>query len=136
MNLIVKDPLQRKIELANWIILTVIVIPAVILAFFNFISFKFALGILMGGFISIVNFHWMDRSLRSAFAVNTGNVKGKIVGKYFLRLASTGVVLYFLIAYNTVNIIGLLIGLSLVIINIIINVFTNMTKNNFLKEVK
>jgi len=101
-----------------------------------FAPFKFALGILLGGFISIVNFHWMDRSLRSAFAINTGNVKGKIVGKYFLRLTLTGVVLYFLIAYNTVNIIGLLIGLSLVIINIIINVFTNMTKNNFLKEVK
>jgi hypothetical protein len=136
VNLIVKDPLQRKIELANWIILTVIVIPAVILAFFNFISFKFALGILMGGFISIINFHWIDRSLRSAFAENTGNVKGKIVAKYFLRLTLTGVVLYFLIAYHTVNIIGLLIGLSLVIINIIINAFTNMTKNNFLKEVK
>jgi hypothetical protein len=101
-----------------------------------FAPFKFALGILMGGFISIVNFHWMDRSLRSAFAINTGNVKGKIVGKYFLRLALTGVVLYFLIAYNTVDVFGLLIGLSLVIINIIINVFTNMTKNNFLKEVK
>jgi MFS superfamily sulfate permease-like transporter len=131
VNLIVKDPLQRRIELANWVILIVLFIPAVIFA-----PFKFALGILMGGFISIVNFHWMDRSLRSAFAINTGNVKGKIVGKYFLRLASTGVVLYFLIAYNTVDIIGLLIGLSLVIINIIINVFTNMTKNNFLKEVK
>jgi len=131
VNLIVKDPLQRRIELANWVILIVLFIPAVIFA-----PFKFALGILMGGFISIVNFHWMDRSLRSAFAINTGNVKGKIVGKYFLRLASTGIVLYFLIAYNTVDVIGLLIGLSLVIINIIINVFTNMTKNNFLKEVK
>ncbi|MFZ1982205.1 MAG: ATP synthase subunit I [Smithella sp.] len=131
MNLIVKDPLQRRIELANWIILTIIFIPAVIFA-----PFKFALGILLGGFISIINFYWMDRSLRNAFAMNTGNVKGKIVGKYFLRLTLTGVVLYFLIAYHTVDIIGLLIGLSLVIINIIINIFTNMTKNNFLKEVK
>ena len=131
MNLIVKDPLQRRIELANWIILTVIFIPAVIFA-----PFKFALGILMGGFISIVNFHWLDRSLRNIFANNTGNIKARVVGKYFLRLASTGVVLFFLIAYHTVNIIGLLIGLSVVIINIITNVIANMTKNNFLKEVK
>jgi hypothetical protein len=131
VNLIAKDPLQRRIELANWIILAILFIPAVIFA-----SPKFALGVLLGGFISIVNFYWMDRSLRNAFAVNTGNIKGKLVGKYFLRLTVTGVVLYFLIAYNTVNIIGLLIGLSLVIINIIINIFTNTTKNNFLKEVK
>ncbi|MGP8153757.1 MAG: ATP synthase subunit I [Smithella sp.] len=136
MNLIVKDPLQKRIELFNWIILTIIFIPAVIFASFKFVSFNFALGILLGGFISIVNFYWMDRSLRKTFANNTGNVKGKVVGKYFLRLALTGVVLYFLIAYNTVNIIGLLIGLSTVIINIITNVIANMTKNNFLKEVK
>ena len=131
MNLIVKDPLQRRIELANWIILTVIFIPAAIFA-----PFKFALGVLMGGFISIVNFYWMDRSLRSAFEKNTGNIKGLVVGKYFLRLALTAIVLYFLIAYKTVNVIGLLIGLSVVMINIIVMVITNLTKNNFLKEVK
>jgi hypothetical protein len=44
--------------------------------------------------------------------------------------------LYFLIAYKTVNIIGLLIGLSVVIINIVAMVITNLSKNNFLKEVK
>jgi hypothetical protein len=92
--------------------------------------------VLLGGFISIVNFYWMDRSLRSAFERNTGNIKGLVVGKYFLRLALTAIVLYFLIAYKTVNIIGLLIGLSVVMINIIVMVITNLTKNNFLKEVK
>jgi hypothetical protein len=130
VNLIVKDPLQKRIELANWIILTVIFIPALIFA-----PFKFALGILLGGFISIINFYWMDRNLRSVFAKNTGNVKGQIVGKYFLRLGLTGVILFFLIAYKTVDVIGLLIGLSIVIINIILNIFTNITKKNFLKEV-
>jgi hypothetical protein len=78
----------------------------------------------------------MDRSLRSAFEKNTGNIKGLVVGKYFLRLTLTAIVLYFLIAYKTVNFIGLIIGLSVVIINIIAMVITNLTKNNFLKEVK
>ena len=131
MNLIVKDPLQRRIEIFNWIILAIVFILSLI-----FSPIKFSLGVLLGGFISIVNFYWMDRGLRSAFENNTGNIKGLVVGKYFLRLALTAIVLYFLIAYKTVNVIGLLIGLSVVIINIIIMVITNLTKNNFLKEVK
>lgn len=131
MNLIVKDPLQRRIEIFNWIILAIVFILSLI-----FSPIKFSLGVLLGGFISIVNFYWMDRSLRNAFEKNTGNVKGLIIGKYFLRLALTAIVLYFLIAYETVNIIGLLIGLSIVIINIVAVVITNLSKNNFLKEVK
>ena len=131
MNLIVKDPLQKRIESANWIILTLIFIPAVIFA-----PFKFALGTLIGGFISILNFHWMERGLQGIFQRTSGNVKGSILIKYYIRLAITAVVLYFLIAYQTVNVIGLLIGLSIVVINIIICVITSLTKNNFLKEVK
>jgi hypothetical protein len=131
VNLIVKDQFQRRIEIFNWIILAIIFILSLI-----FSPIKFSLGVLLGGFISIVNFYWMDRSLRSAFEKNTGNIKGLVVGKYFLRLALTAIVLYFLIAYKTVNIIGLLIGLSVVMINIIVMVITNLTKNNFLKEVK
>ena len=131
MNLIVKDPLQKRIEFSNWIILTVIFIPAVIFA-----PFKFALGTLIGGFISILNFHWMERGLQGIFQRTSGNVKGSILIKYYIRLAITAVVLYFLIAYQTVNVIGLLIGLSIVVINIIICVITSLTKNNFLKEVK
>jgi hypothetical protein len=131
VNLIVKDPLQKRIELSNWIILVVIFIPAII-----FTPFKFALGILLGGFISILNFHWMERGLQGIFQRKNSNVKGPLLIKYYMRLAITAVILYFLIAYQTVNVIGLLIGLSVVVINIIICVITNLTKNNFLKEVK
>jgi hypothetical protein len=131
VNLIVKDPLQKKIELSNWIVLTVIFIPAII-----FTPFEFAMGILLGGFISILNFHWMERGLQSIFQRTSGNIKGPYLIKYYIRLGITAVVLYFLIAYGTVNVIGLLIGLSVVLINIIIFVITSLTKNNFLKEVK
>ena len=89
MNLIVKDPLQRKIEFANWIMLAVFFVPALIFAPLNF-----ALGVLLGGFISIINFYWMDRGLRNAFEKNTGNIKVQVVGKYFLRLTLTAIVLF------------------------------------------
>ncbi len=130
MNLIAKDPLQRKIEIANWIILAIIFIPSLIFA-----PFKFALGVLLGGFISILNFYWMERSLRRVFEKLAGNVKGSVVFKYFIRLALTAIILYFLISSDTVNIIGLVIGLSVVVITIVVTVITTLTKKNFLEEV-
>lgn len=129
MNLIAKDPLQRKIEIVNWIILAIIFIPSLI-----FGTFKFSLGVLLGGFISILNFYWMKRSLKSVFEKLSGNVKGAVVFKYFIRLTFTAIVLYFLISNDTVNIIGLIIGLSVVVITIVVTVITTLTKKNFLEE--
>ena len=131
MNLIVKDPLQKKIESANWIMLAILFIPALIFA-----PFKFSLGVLLGGFISILNYYWMERGLRSIFANTAGNVKGPVIGKYYIRLVLTAIVLYFLIANGTVNVIGLLIGLSVVVINIIITLITTMAKKKLIEEVK
>lgn len=131
MNLIVKDPLQKRIEFSNWIILAVIFFPSLCFA-----HYKFSFGVLIGGFISIVNFYWMEKSLCDAFGKKVGSVKGSIMVKYLLRLALTGVVLYFLITNDTVNVIGLIIGLSVVIINLIAITIISLTKNNFLKEVK
>ena len=131
MNLIVKDPLQKKIESANWIMLAILFIPALIFA-----PFKFSLGVLLGGFISILNYYWMERGLRDIFANTAGNVKGPVIGKYYIRLVLTAIVLYFLIANGTVNVIGLLIGLSVVVINIIITLITTMAKKKLIEEVK
>ena len=129
MNLIVKDPLQRKIEFSNWIILAIILVPSLIFA-----PVKFSLGILLGGFISILNFYWMERGLRDLFQKPGGNVKGPVLVKYYIRLAITAAVLYFLIAYETVNVIGLLIGLSIVVINILVTVIFALAKKNFIEE--
>ena len=130
MNLIAKDPLQRKIEIVNWIILAIFFIPSLI-----FGTFKFALGVLLGGFINILNFYWMKHSLNRVFERLSGNVKGAVVFKYFIRLALTAIVLYFLISNDTVNIIGLIIGLSVVVLTIVVTVITTLTKKKFLEEV-
>ena len=130
MNLIVKDPFQRKIEIANWFVLAVIFIISWI-----FTPFDFYLGVLLGGFISILNFYWMERGLRGIFTNTAAKVKGGVMIKYYIRLILTAIVLYFLIANATVNIIGLLIGLSVVVINIIVTLITTMAKKNLLEEV-
>ena len=76
----------------------------------------------------------MERGLRGLFQKIGGNVKGPVLFKYYIRLAITAVVLYFLIAYETVNVIGLLIGLSIVVINILVTVIFALAKKNFIEE--
>jgi ATP synthase I chain len=130
VNLIVKDQLQRRLEIVNWIILALVFIPSLILA-----PIKFSLGVLLGGFISIINFYWMARSLNGMFKNPGGNVKGPVMIKYYIRLALTAVVLYFLISNDTVNVIGLIIGLSVVVITILITLIITLAKKNFIEEV-
>jgi hypothetical protein len=77
----------------------------------------------------------MERGLRGIFTNTAGNVKGTVMVKYYIRLALTAVVLYFLIANHTVNVIGLLIGLSIVVINILIILIITLAKKKFIEEV-
>jgi hypothetical protein len=130
VNLIAKDPLQKKIEIYTWIFLAVVFIPSLI-----FGTSKFALGVLLGGIISIINFYWMGHSLRGAFYKAGGSVKGIVLFKYFIRLLLTAIVLYFLISKEVVNVIGLIIGLSVVVLTVVFTVITTYSKKKILEEV-
>ena len=133
MNNIEKDLIQKRIEINNWILLAVLFISSLI-----FTPWKFALGLLLGGFISIINFYWLGQNLQNVFRNlgDKGNVKGPVMVKYYIRLAITAVAIYFLITGDTVNVVGLLVGLSVVVISIVITVIsTAFSKKNFLEEV-
>jgi hypothetical protein len=95
----------------------------------------FYLGVLLGGFISILNFHGMELGLRGLFRNPSGNVKGPAMLKYFVRLVLTAIVLFFLISTHTVDVIGLLIGLSVVVLNMVFTMLTALAKKNFSEEV-
>jgi hypothetical protein len=130
VNHIAKDPFQRRLEITNWIILAVLSIISLIFA-----PLKFTAGVFFGGLISIVNFYWLKRSLYGMFKNPAGNVKGPALIKYYIRLALTAVVLFCLISGDIVNVFGLLIGLSVVVMNIVITMITSLAKKNFIEEV-
>ena len=133
MNHIEKDLIQKRIEIANWVFLAVLFIPSLIFA-----PLKFALGVLFGGFICIINFHWLGRSLKGAFQNmgESGNIRTPVMLRYYIRLAVTAIILYLLIAGDAVDVIGLIVGLSVVVINIIATLIaTAILKKNTLEEV-
>jgi hypothetical protein len=118
-----KDPLQQRIEIINWVMLGVFVLVSAFL-----FSPKFTLGVLLGGLISIVNYHWLYRDVKNVFQHLNDRAKSRIMFKYYIRFGVTAIVLFFIVSSQIVDVIGLLIGLSTVIINIVLTAIVALKK--------
>ncbi len=123
MNPTGKDLLQRKIELRN-----VVILGGMLLVSLLTMPARFTLGILIGGIISIVNLYWLGRDLRVIFSNLSGKAKSAMMIRYYIRMAVTALTLFFVITELPVDIIGLLAGLSLVVINIVITAILEFQK--------
>jgi hypothetical protein len=126
-----KDPFQQKLEVINWIMLGAFVLVSQIL-----FSSLFTLGVLLGGFISIVNYHWLNHDLKKVFQTLDDRAKTRVMFKYYIRFGVAAVVLYFIISSHIVDVIGLLVGLSIVLINIVLTAVMTLSKKNCLEEVQ
>ena len=120
-----KSGIQKKIEVGNWLVLAAAVIFSSL-----FLPYEYVLGVLAGGLVSIANFYWLARDLKVAFERFAHRARPFIVMKFYARLLVTGVVLYFVIARLHVSVIGLVIGLSLVMLNIVITVIAMNVKKS------
>jgi len=108
-----KDPVQKRIELlslAIWAALCGVSLPL--------FGTNFALGVLLGGTICVANYHWLYRHAKTAVLQTAKQGASFMIKRYVLRIAVTGVVLYVLIAHLHVDILGLLLGLSVIMMGI------------------
>jgi len=108
-----EDNLFTVLSAGSW--LTVVLFSAVGLLF---VSLPFAGGVVAGGLLVILNFYWL-RSILGRFLKVPGQRPVRFVQiRYVLRLAVMGLVIYYLLAHTGISIIGLVLGLSIVVINI------------------
>jgi hypothetical protein len=107
------DPLIRKIRLMNGMVWL-----ALIGAGLPFMPWRFTLGIAAGGMVILANFHLLARALKSGLTPGQLTTPMAVIAKYYMRLVGTAVVLYFLISYRLVDPFGLILGLSVVVINL------------------
>ena len=131
MNRTGKDPLQKRLEITNWILLAILMAGSLVLR-----SARFSLGIFLGGLISIVNFHMLYRNLLSVFTKHLNRARSALMLRYYLRLAVTAVALYWIISRNIVDVIGLVIGLSIVVLNIVLTTLLALSKKNRVEEIR
>jgi hypothetical protein len=84
-----------------------------------FISNSFAIGVVAGGIAAIANSHWLYRILQHAMKLPAQRAVRFVQARYALRLAILAVLVSILIIYVKINVFGLLLGLSVLVISII-----------------
>jgi len=106
----------RILKTLNWTILLVLSSVS-----YALMGNTFTAGVILGGFLIIANFNFLQRTITKAFRPDGvfGANKGAIIGKYYLRLAAMGVLIYLLIRQRWVNPVGLAVGLSVVVFSIV-----------------
>lgn len=110
---ITDDNIVTVLHAGSWLLLAVMAFAGWLL-----VSLHFATGILCGGVLAIVNFYWLQSILRRALQLSKGKAQRFAMLRYLLRLGIIGFVTWFMIVHFKIDIIGLLLGLSVLVINI------------------
>lgn len=104
-----------RVQLVNWLLLV-----AAPLAGGLVFSWATAESILIGALIANLSFLFLKNDLTLVMQGPLSAVKFRFFIKYYLRLTVLAVLLYFLVRYGQVRVIGLLLGLSTVVAGIVV----------------
>jgi hypothetical protein len=115
---------------SNWILFIVISILGFLL-----LPADFARGMLFGGLLVTLNFHLLAKTLKNALTPPHLSSHNVIIAKYYLRFIGSGFIIFILIAGNYVNPLGLIIGLSVVVISIMLATMYEIAKLIFKEAV-
>lgn len=109
--------LPAEMARRNWIILVVLVLLSLIWR-----SVPVTLGVLTGGLVVTLNYYWMGHSLRSLLADprRAPQNKGRAGRSYLFRLLIIGLALYVLLAHVHIHPVGLVVGLSVYVVNLLL----------------
>ena len=112
----------RHLKIANLVVLALLVAAG-----FLWQGAQFALGVLVGGLVAVINFHLLHRTLKGTLervGVNPEEVKGQarafFAARQMLRFTALVAIIYLLVSHGWVNIFGLVVGLSTVVITLIL----------------
>jgi hypothetical protein len=119
----------RHLKIANWVVLTILVVAGYLVG-----GREFALGVLVGGLVVVINFHLLHRFLKGSLEKaqidreSKGQAQAFFAAKQLLRFLALVVIVYFLLRYGWVNVIGLVVGLSTVVLTLTLLGINEMIK--------
>jgi len=115
----------RTMKNTSWIVLAVLAVSG-----WLWFGREFAIGILVGGLLAVLNFHFMAYILNSTLNRQWGSQEewqttGRqavsfMTLKYVLRFTVLAVIIFFLVTTGWVNIFGLVVGLSTVVLTLMV----------------
>lgn len=83
-----------------------------------FVSLKFGASILTGGLLALLNFLWLLNAMKKVLQLPVASAGRFAQLRYIMRLAAMGIMLAILIGYVGIDIVGLIIGLSVLVVSI------------------
>ncbi|MDO8943529.1 MAG: ATP synthase subunit I, partial [Desulfobacterales bacterium] len=111
----VQERILKFVTRANWVLFAGSTVAGV-----AFTATDFALGIFFGALLVTVNFHLLARTLHRALTPARLASHHLVLAKYYLRFLVSGFVIFLLIAGRVVHPVGLVIGLSVVVMSILL----------------
>lgn len=108
------EQLPATLHRRNWLILGLL-----LMASLPFANWPVTAGILAGGLVAIAGFAWLQRSLRRLLADPAHGARTRYQFGYAARLIVLAAILATLIAVVKINPVGLVIGLSVVVVNLL-----------------
>jgi hypothetical protein len=103
----------KKLQILNWTLTVVLGAGAWVIA-----SAGTGKAVFVGGIIASSSFGWLQRDLTRLFRGPLTMLKGRFFIKYYARLLSVAVLLFWLISYKQIHALGMLAGLSVVLLSI------------------
>ncbi|MCM2358871.1 MAG: ATP synthase subunit I [Geobacteraceae bacterium] len=82
-------------------------------------SARFALSVVAGGFLALANFYWLRSILLRAFRLQPQEAPRFTLLRYIVRLTVLAAAVFSLMVYGKADVFGLLLGLSVLVVNII-----------------
>ena len=78
-----------------------------------FVSVSFGVGVFLGGGLSLLNYYWLRRSIRTVFDEALAGGKPQFLAvRYFLRYATFAAILAVVYLTKTVPVVAVLLGLA------------------------
>ena len=111
----IQQRILRFVTRTNWILFGMATVLGFLLA-----PPSFAKGILIGGLLVTINFHLLSKTLKKAFTPPHISSHRVILFKYYVRFIASGTLIFILIANHWVHPLGLVLGLSVVVVSIIL----------------
>ncbi len=120
---------------SNWLLLVLAALVTLMTT-----STPFYLGVLAGGLIVAVNFHLLKRTIekdiRPEAVMEKGrSLTGRVLIKYYIRFAVSGILIFLLISNHMVHPLGLLTGLSVVVASVFLVTVLVVTRLYFKEAV-
>lgn len=102
-----------RLNLNGWVVLFALILTSLV-----FLSLEMTAGVVVGGLLVTVNLQLLHRAVSRALNPGRRVTPQSVLPKFYLCFLATGMIIFILISQHLVNGLGLLLGLSVFLLDV------------------